>query len=91
MREQIERFLKPAKGAAFFRKLLTPFIAGGVFVERMGGDADTIAAMAGSIYGAAQGEQALPPRWLAALEDCAELRELARELAPAPAWMTSED
>ena len=24
-------------------------------------------------------------------EDCAELRELARELAPAPAWMTSED
>ena len=57
------------------------------FVQRMGGDTDTIAAMAGSIYGAAQGEQALPPRWLAALEDCAELRQLARELAPAPAWL----
>ena len=50
------------------------------FVQRMGGDADTIAAMAGSIYGATRGEASLPADVLATLEDRADLRQLALQL-----------
>ena len=35
----------------------------------LGGDTDTIAAMAGAVVGAAEGVDALPPAWLDAMED----------------------
>ena len=50
------------------------------FVQRMGGDTDTIAAMAGGIYGAARGLEALPCSALAQLEDAKLLHSLAWRL-----------
>ncbi len=42
-----------------------------------GGDTDTIAAMSGALAGACGGEEALPPAWLARLEDGNRVKELA--------------
>lgn len=48
---------------------------------RLGGDTDTLAAMTGSISGAALGAQQLPSAWLERLEDGAKGRSYIRELA----------
>ncbi|OTF01904.1 ADP-ribosylglycohydrolase family protein [Halorubrum sp. SD683] len=42
-----------------------------------GGDTDTIGAIAGAVAGARFGADALPDRWLAAIDETAELRSLA--------------
>ena len=47
----------------------------------IGGDTDTIAAMAGGIYGARRGLEALPAAWLAKLENRANLDADAQALA----------
>jgi ADP-ribosylglycohydrolase len=39
------------------------------FAVRLGGDTDTVAAMAGAVAGARDGYHSIPTRWLAALED----------------------
>jgi ADP-ribosylglycohydrolase len=44
------------------------------------GDSDSIACIAGGIAGAALGVDAIPPEWLAVLEDADELRALAEAL-----------
>lgn len=46
----------------------------------MGGDTDTIAAVTGAIAGARFGETALPDRWLQAIDESIELKELANQL-----------
>ena len=46
----------------------------------LGGDADTIACMAGAISGARLGIKALPEKWLAKLENRSYLDKLARDL-----------
>jgi poly(ADP-ribose) glycohydrolase ARH3 len=57
------------------------------FAVRMGGDTDTIGAMAGAVAGARFGGAAIPRRWLGPLEDGVRGRsyveELARQLVPA--------
>jgi poly(ADP-ribose) glycohydrolase ARH3 len=57
------------------------------FAVRCGGDADTIGAMAGAIAGARDGADAIPGRWLDALEEGARgrshVQRLALELAEA--------
>jgi ADP-ribosylglycohydrolase len=50
------------------------------FVRRCGGDVDTIAAMAGAIWGAANGSARLPAEELARLEQRERLAELAAAL-----------
>ncbi len=50
------------------------------FVNRMGGDTDTIAAMAGALYGADRGSKSLPEGPLSRLEDRADIEEAARAL-----------
>lgn len=50
------------------------------FVVGCGGDVDTIGAMAGAVWGAANGSPSLPPDRLAKLEQCARLRALAAAL-----------
>lgn len=47
---------------------------------RLGGDADTIGAMAGAIAGAYHGAEAIAPDWLAALENGAKGRDYVRGL-----------
>lgn len=51
------------------------------FAVAMGGDTDTIAAMAGSITGARVGDDAIPPEWVARAEGADEARALADRLA----------
>lgn len=48
---------------------------------RLGGDTDTIAAMAGAISGAYLGARALPPNWLALLENGPQGRQFLERLA----------
>ena len=50
------------------------------FVVGCGGDADTIGAMAGAVWGAANGAARLPSDKLAKLEQCARLKTLAAVL-----------
>lgn len=50
------------------------------FAVAVGGDVDTIAAMAGAIWGTANGAAALPAHLLAKLEDREHLADLARAL-----------
>lgn len=45
------------------------FETAGPFAVRLGGDTDTVAAMAGAVTGARDGRGAIPARWLGALED----------------------
>jgi poly(ADP-ribose) glycohydrolase ARH3 len=56
-------------------------------VIRLGGDTDTIAAMAGALSGAFLGKAAIPPHWLSSLEDGPRgksyLEKLAEELLAA--------
>ncbi|MBC8074723.1 MAG: ADP-ribosylglycohydrolase family protein, partial [Chloroflexales bacterium] len=46
----------------------------------LGGDADTLGAVAGALAGAHWGASAIPPRWLGALEGRSELVALADQL-----------
>jgi ADP-ribosylglycohydrolase len=50
------------------------------FIISLGGDTDTIAAMAGALFGAANGVRALPQDKLARLEACGELEALGAGL-----------
>jgi poly(ADP-ribose) glycohydrolase ARH3 len=50
------------------------------FAVRVGGDTDTIAAMAGAIAGARHGITGIPPAWLGRLENEPRLRSLATQL-----------
>ena len=54
------------------------------FCIAMGGDTDTIAAMAGGIFGALRGPEALPAAWLDRLEDRDAIEANARAMAQAP-------
>jgi len=47
----------------------------------MGGDTDTIAAVAGAVAGARFGGEALPDRWLNEITETDELTELSHSLA----------
>ena len=51
-----------------------------VDVVNLGGDADTIGAVAGALAGARFGAEAIPPRWLRPLAERDLLRDLARDL-----------
>ena len=51
------------------------------FAVRCGGDTDTVAAMAGAVAGARAGAEAIPARWLDALEDGAKGRSHVQRLA----------
>ncbi|MBF5007055.1 ADP-ribosylglycohydrolase family protein [Diaphorobacter sp. NR2-3-3-1] len=51
------------------------------FIRRLGGDVDTIGAMAGGIWGAARGDLALPSEAMARLEGAARLRTIAGGLS----------
>lgn len=50
------------------------------FVTALGGDVDTIAAMAGAVWGAGHGRAELPAEPIARLEDAARLSALAADL-----------
>jgi ADP-ribosylglycohydrolase len=50
------------------------------WVIRLGGDTDTLASMAGGIWGAANGASALPSILLDTLEQCQRIRRIASEL-----------
>ena len=52
-----------------------------LFAVKMGGDTDTIGAMCGAISGAFHGHDAIPPKWLDALENKYMGREYAIQLA----------
>jgi len=45
-----------------------------------GEDTDTVAAVTGAVAGARFGASALPERWLATIDEVAELRDLATDL-----------
>ena len=62
------------------RFLESPYMEMHHFAVRCGGDVDTIGAMAGAIWGAANGGARLPSDKLAKLEQRAELASLAAEL-----------
>lgn len=62
------------------RHLPRPFAELLDFVRRCAGDVDSIGAMAGAIWGAANGAEALPPALLQRLEQQARLRQLAAEI-----------
>jgi poly(ADP-ribose) glycohydrolase ARH3 len=51
-----------------------------LYAVRLGGDTDTIGAMAGAMVGAFQGASAIPETWLAALENGPQGRDFARAL-----------
>ena len=51
------------------------------FTRKIGGDVDTLGAMAGGIWGALRGPADLPPNPLARLEARAEIESVARQLA----------
>jgi len=55
------------------------------FAIGLGGDTDTIAAMAGAISGARLGEDAIPAAWLRRVEGVEKARELADRFAAAHA------
>lgn len=62
------------------RFLGEPFLDLQQFVTACGGDTDTIGAMSGAIWGAANGAEALPKNDLDRLEQVARLRTVARAL-----------
>lgn len=57
-----------------------PFLEMLNFIRQCGGDTDTIASMAGAIWGALNGSSALEDSGLHRLEDAAEIREIAGKL-----------
>ncbi len=57
-----------------------PFLEMLQLITKLGGDADTIGAMAGAIWGAANGATNLPAESLSKLEQCERLADLGRQL-----------
>jgi poly(ADP-ribose) glycohydrolase ARH3 len=74
--------------AALFSVLrnTTSFVDAVLFAVSMGGDTDTIGAMAGAIAGAKWGIGGIPPSWLEHLENGNEGRDFIRELAGKAAY-----
>ncbi|HEX6233046.1 MAG TPA: ADP-ribosylglycohydrolase family protein [Jiangellaceae bacterium] len=70
----------PAAVAAYLHCPSDP-VAAISFAVAMGGDTDTVAAMAGSLAGAASGEGSLPERLLRRLEQRERLTHVADALA----------
>ncbi len=64
--------------AHFLTRPLTDLLG---FITRMHGDVDTVAAMAGAIWGAANGRAALPESGLAQLEGAEAIEDRAHQLA----------
>jgi hypothetical protein len=54
------------------------------------GDSDSTAAIAGNLLGAALGVEAIPQRWLSALEARRVIAEVADDLATFPGWPLGE-
>jgi ADP-ribosylglycohydrolase len=73
-----------AASAPSFEEALT-------FAVRCGGDTDTVAAMAGAVAGARFGTEAIPARWLDALEDGEKGRAHVQRLAASLAARVSDD
>lgn len=75
-------FAEEAVPAALYAFLRQPGSFGDVirYAIGLGGDTDTIAAMAGALAGAYLGEDAIPALWREKVEGGAELRRLADEL-----------
>ncbi|HEV3002735.1 MAG TPA: ADP-ribosylglycohydrolase family protein [Solirubrobacteraceae bacterium] len=67
--------------AALLAAAAPTFEAALTFAVRCGGDTDTVAAMAGAVAGARHGVEAIPARWLDALEDGAKGRSHVERLA----------
>src|SRR5690606_28486720 len=61
------------------------------FVQRLGGDVDTIGAMAGALWGAANGASTLPHDLLGKLEDRQRIQSLANDLYRVAAGKRSAD
>ena len=68
--------------ASIFSFLVHPdsFEKAVIYAINLGGDTDTIGAMAGAISGAHLGIEAIPEKWLAKLENRSYLEKLAEEL-----------
>lgn len=62
------------------------FEDGIVLAVNHGGDSDTTGAITGNLLGAMMGEDAIPQRWLAALELREVIREVADDLLSTPRW-----
>jgi len=58
-----------------------PFEDGLREIVSLGGDTDTNASVAGALLGALHGVEALPPRWLARLDEATLIRREAEALA----------
>ncbi len=68
-------------GAAFWSVLSTDTAEEAIVTAvSLGDDSDTTGAVAGAIAGAIYGEDAIPSRWLAVLQDRDEIRSLALQL-----------
>jgi poly(ADP-ribose) glycohydrolase ARH3 len=67
--------------AALLAATAPDFEAALTFAVRCGGDTDTVAAMAGAVAGARFGVEAIPARWLDALEDGEKGRSYVERLA----------
>ena len=63
-----------------FAKNYYSYVKTVLYAVTLGGDADTIAAMAGAIAGAYHGEERLPREWVKRLEKAEYIKRLAREL-----------
>lgn len=63
-----------------FLRSPTSFRDAVAYAISLGGDTDTIASMTGALAGAALGEMAIPPEWVAAVEGTERMRETADEM-----------
>jgi len=63
-----------------FARNYDSYVKAVLYAVSLGGDADTIAAMAGAIAGAHLGEEGLPQEWIKSLEKAEYIKKLAKEL-----------
>lgn len=63
-----------------FAKNYDSYVKSVLYAVSLGGDSDTIAAMAGAIGGAHHGEEELPQVWVKKLEKAEYIKELAKKL-----------
>jgi len=63
-----------------FAKNYDSYVKSVLYAVSLGGDSDTIAAMAGAIAGAYHGEEGLPQEWVKRLERAEYIKELAKKL-----------
>ena len=75
---------------AFYALFHESFEAGLVRTVGQGGDTDTNAAIAGALLGAAQGREAVPPRWVLPVLACRPMAECGA-LRPRPAEYWPDD